>query len=100
MEEIMPDGSLKKDRGYTRSAVLMDFRRTKRPPKERNRLCQADNLVLIWLTTGSQNNNRRRLPPIGSPKYTNETLPTLQFNLDAASINQESDICYHVIGLK
>jgi hypothetical protein len=33
---------------------------------------------------------RRELPPIGKPKYTKETFPTLQLNTDAASHNHES----------
>ena len=42
--------------------------------------------------TGSQNANLLGSPPMEMPRYKNGTLPTLQFKIDAASINQDSGI--------
>ena len=42
--------------------------------------------------TGSQKASFRGSPPIDKPRYKNGILPTLQFNKDAASTNQESPI--------
>jgi len=63
MEEIIPDGALKKEK--TGREVKTDLRRTKRPPKDRNRLFQPDSLDFIRFTIGSQKHNLRGLPPIG-----------------------------------
>ena len=68
------------------------MRRTRRPPKDRKRLCHPDNRDFITFITGSQKDNLRGSPPIERPRYRNEILPTLQFRMDAASTNQESPI--------
>ena len=50
---------------------------------------QLDSLELIRWSNGSQKAKRLALPPIGKPKYTKGTEPTLQLNTIAASVNQE-----------
>jgi len=61
MEEIIPDGALKKESAYTGREVITDLRRIKRPPNERNRLFQPDNLDLIRFTI---------VPKLKSPRIT------------------------------
>ena len=90
MEEIIPDRALKKERAYTGREVRIDLRRINRPPKERKRLCHPASLDFMVFTTSSQKVNLLGSPPIERPKYNKRILPTLQFNIEAASFNQES----------
>jgi len=69
---------------------MTDFSIIKRPPKERKRLFQPDNLELMVCKIGSQNASLRGLPPIDRPKYTKGIFSTLQLRIEAASTNIES----------
>ena len=48
-----------------------------------------DSLDLIPKSNGFKKDKRLALPPICKPKYTKGREPTLQFNINAASDNQE-----------
>jgi len=90
IEEIIPEGALKKERAYTGREDRTDFMRIKRPPNDKNLLFHIDILFAIRATTGSQKDNLLASPPTGSPRYIKGILPTLQFRTVAAAPNQES----------
>lgn len=64
--------------------------RISRPPNDKFMFIYSDNLELIRLSTGSQNDTCLLLPPIDMPKYTIGSFENLQFNTDVASFNLKS----------
>jgi hypothetical protein len=67
IEEMIPEGALKKERAKTGRKVKTDLSKTIRPSKERKRLLHPDNLFIKRAITGSQKAKRLGSPSIGSP---------------------------------
>jgi len=69
MEEMIPEGALKRERKYIGMEDMIKFRRIKRPPRDRLQLFQPDNQLLIRLIKGCRKFNFHKSSPIGSTKY-------------------------------
>jgi hypothetical protein len=59
---------LKKESAERDREIIIDFRRIKRPPKERKRLFHPDNIFLMRVATRYQKPRRLGSPPIGRPR--------------------------------